>query len=250
MGDGGSGGDPCSRAQTLRPADLVTGGSCGSHPSRTLLGKMLRIDVDASTPAGPNNLCAANPDGSAAYAVPAGNPFLGDPLGRCAEIWAYGLRNPWRFSFDRATGEIWIADVGQNTREEVSLEPPGTPGRNYGWRCREGTHVFNTSAPYCNDPGVIASLIPPVLEYPRTSPRCSVTGGYRYRGPAVNLRGLYFFGDYCEGRVLVGYRSGGGWAFLPWSPSSIGNIRTFGEDEAGAALRGDDLHRVSGSPAT
>lgn len=249
MGDGGSAGDPCSRAQTLRPADLVTGGSCGSHLSRTLLGKMLRIDVDASTPAGLNTLCGAAPDGSAPYGIPPGNPFPSpDPQGRCAEIWAWGLRNPWRFSFDRATGELWIADVGQNTREEVNLEPANAPGRNYGWRCREGTHVFNTSAPFCNDPGNIASFVPPVIEYNRTSPRCSVTGGYRYRGPAFNLRGFYFFGDYCEGRVLVAAPGPSGWSFVTWSASSIGNIRTFGEDEAGRLYVGTNntVFRITG----
>ncbi len=249
MGDGGSTGDPCSRAQTLRPADLVTGGSCGGHISRTLLGKMLRIDVDAATPPGPNTLCGAAPDGSAPYAIPAGNPFPSpDAQGRCAEIWAFGLRNPWRFSFDRGTGEMWIADVGQNTREEVNLEPPNTPGRNYGWRCREGTHVFNTAAPFCDDPGNIASFVPPVIEYARSTPRCSVTGGYRYRGPAFNLRGLYFFGDYCEGRVLVASVGPGGWSFLVWSASSIGNIRTFGEDEDGRLYVGTNgtVFRITG----
>jgi glucose/arabinose dehydrogenase len=245
MGDGGSGGDPCSRAQTSSPALLCNGSSndgqpgcpanssCGPAsrgPSRALLGAMLRIDVDATTPAGSNNLCAATADGSAPYAVPANNPFAGD-ADHCGEIWAIGLRNPWRFSFDRRTGDMWIADVGQDTREEVNLEAAAAPGGlNYGWRCREGTFVRSTSAPVCNAP---PALIDPVFDYARAGGRCSITGGYRYRGPAPGLDGLYFFGDFCQGRVLVASDSGNGWDFVTWSADSIGNIRTFGEDPAG-----------------
>jgi glucose/arabinose dehydrogenase len=245
MGDGGSGGDPCSRSQTLDPLLLCNGSandgqtgcpsnaSCGPAsrgPSRALLGKMLRIDVDGSTPVGANNLCGAAGDGSAPYAIPSTNPYAsGSPF--CAEIWSSGLRNPWRFSFDRLTGDMWIADVGQNVREEVNLEPViATGGLNYGWRCREGTQSYSASAPVCNAP---PAFVEPVFDYARAGGRCSVTGGYRYRGPAPSLQGLYFFGDYCEGRVLVASESGGTWSFVTWSPASIGNIRTFGEDVQG-----------------
>ena len=143
MGDGGSGNDPCNRAQTLDPASLVTAGQLQQrrlNDSLALLGKMLRIDVDNTTPAGSNQLCAANADGSAEYAIPADNPFLGnDPDNACDEVWAYGLRNPFRFSFDRFTGDMLIGDVGQGLWEEVDFEPFDTMGGlNYGWNECEG----------------------------------------------------------------------------------------------------------------
>lgn len=232
MGDGGDGDDPCSRSQTLRPADLD--GSCTNTSSRALLGKMLRIDVDGATPAGSNNLCAASGDGSAPYAIPATNPFASDATGICAEIWATGLRNPWRFSFDRVTGDMWIGDVGQSAREEISFEPADSAGgRNYGWRCMEGNRVNFTTAPYCDDADLVATFVPPRIDYVRGGGRCSITGGYRYRGPAPSLDGLYFFGDLCEGVVLVAQEGGGGsWSFVSWTPT-FGNIRTFGEDAEG-----------------
>jgi glucose/arabinose dehydrogenase len=245
MGDGGSGGDPCSRSQTLDPALLCNGSandgqtgcptnaSCGPAargPSRALLGKMLRIDVDGTTPGGSHNLCGVPAGEAAPYAIPPTNPFASGST-NCAEIWSSGLRNPWRFSFDRLTGDMWIADVGQNAREEVNLEPViATGGLNYGWRCREGTQSYSASAPVCNAP---PAFVEPVFDYARAGMRCSITGGYRYRGPAPSLQGLYFFGDYCEGRILVASQSGPGWSFVTWSPSSIGNIRTFGEDAVG-----------------
>ncbi len=194
---------------------------------------MLRIDVDTTTPAGSNNLCGATGDGSAAYGVPASNPYA-TGSDNCAEIWSAGLRNPWRFSFDRSTGDMLIGDVGQgpsNAREEVSLEPAlALGGLNYGWRCREGFLLRNTSAPVCNAP---PSFTDPILDYPHTESRCSITGGYRYRGPAPSLDGLYFFGDACGGRIMVATEDEGDWSFVTWSPSSIGGIRSFGEDTQG-----------------
>jgi glucose/arabinose dehydrogenase len=261
MGDGGDGGDPCSRSQTLDPVLLCNGAAndgqpgcptrsaCGPAsrgPSRALLGKMLRIDIDATTPAGSNNLCGDGGDGSAPYAIPPDNPFAsGSP--HCAEIWSSGLRNPWRFAFDRLTGDMLIADVGQVTREEVNLERfTCAGGRNYGWRCREGTTSFNSSAPVCDAPPAFAE---PVFDYARVSPRCSVTGGYRYRGPAASLQGIYFFGDFCEGRVLVAAERAGVWSFAP-ATANIGNIRTFGEDPAGNIYVGtsDTVRRIEPGP--
>ncbi len=254
MGDGGSGNDPCARSQTLDPAQLCNGvandgqagcpinascGPIGRGPSRALLGKMLRIDVDNSTPAGANRLCADAADGSAPYAIPNDNPFASN-TSNCAEVWALGLRNPFRFSFDRETKDMFIADVGQGAREEVNFEASSSlGGRNYGWRCREGTRPNQSNAPACNQPSVFDE---PIFELCReanvnTCPApftstCSITGGYRYRGPAPSLQGLYFFGDFCESIIRVATETGGSWSQQTWTPSG-GNIRSFGEDAIG-----------------
>ena len=167
-GDGGSAGDPNENAQNTV-----------KH-----LGKMLRLDVDSGSP----------------YAVPADNPFVGDPDNYYPEIWAFGLRNPWRYSFDRITGDLWIADVGQNTWEEIDFMPMGGGGgQNYGWDCYEGTHNYE---PANCPPNTILTY--PVYEYQHSSGSngdCSVTGGYVYRGAQYeNLFGKYLFVDYCSGK--------------------------------------------------
>ena len=168
MGDGGSGGDPENRAQTLS----------------TLLGKILRIDV-------------AN---AATYRIPPTNPFA-NRAGAAPEIWAWGVRNPWRFSFDRLTGDLWIADVGQDNYEEVDFQPASsTGGENYGWHRMEGFHCYNPST-NCND----GTLTLPVLEYSHADGSCSITGGYRYRGALFSrLYGTYFYGDFCTGKIWGG----------------------------------------------
>ncbi|MDP1793936.1 MAG: PQQ-dependent sugar dehydrogenase [Acidimicrobiales bacterium] len=165
LGDGGSGGDPENRAQDLS----------------TLLGKMLRINP------------AQN--GSAAYSIPAGNPYIGQS-GRRAEIWHYGLRNPWRFSFDAANGEQWIADVGQNAWEEVNHIEAGRKGANFGWRLREGNHAYaGGSRP--------AGNVDPVYELSHDDGNNSITGGYVYRGSAIRgVAGTYLFADVGKGRLL------------------------------------------------
>jgi hypothetical protein len=176
-GDGGGGGDPNELAQN----------------GASLLGKMLRLDVGptfapGSIPVPPENV----------YAIPADNPFLADP-GTRDEIWARGLRNPYRWSFDRETGDVWIADVGQASWEEVNVEPAGVPGgRNYGWDIMENTNCLPDPfpTPLCNDP----SLLLPVYAYDHSEDNCSITGGYVHRA-ASPLDGLYFFGDYCTGRI-------------------------------------------------
>jgi glucose/arabinose dehydrogenase len=195
-GDGGSGGDPQNRAQNLNE----------------LLGKILRLDVE-STPA-PGQT----------YVVPSSNPNLG---GR-REIWAYGLRNPWRMSFDRQTGDLYVADVGQGSWEEVDFQPAAsTGGQNYGWRLMEGMHCYNPSSG-C-DPG---GLTMPVVEYSHAF-GCSVTGGYVYRGTSyARMRGVYFYGDYCSGRLWGLTRDGGAWTSQEL-PSTGASISSFGEDEAG-----------------
>jgi uncharacterized repeat protein (TIGR03806 family) len=159
FGDGGSGGDPQGNGQN-------TG---------TWLGSLLRIDVDNGSP----------------YAIPGDNPFSGG--GGLPEIYAWGLRNPWRWSFDHDTGDLWVGDVGQGTWEEVDHVQLGG---NYGWNIREGMHCYNAAS--CDSTG----LVDPIVEYSHTGGNCSITGGYVYRGSAVeNLRGTYLFGDYCSGRI-------------------------------------------------
>ncbi len=205
-GDGGSGGDPGNRAQD------ITG---------QLLGKMLRIDVD-----------------SLPYSIPADNPFVG--VSGDDEIWAYGIRNPWRFSFDRDTGDMYIADVGQNAYEEVDVQPANSVGgENYGWRCYEGDHAYNTSG--CPGSG---TMVFPVHEYSHGgSPyRCSITGGYVYRGSAIpDLQGAYFFGEYCSNQIWSFRWDGGGGitnledrtSELAPNAGSIAAISSFGEDANG-----------------
>ncbi len=166
-GDGGSSGDPGNRAQNIN----------------LLLGKLLRIDVD-------------NPSGGNNYGIPADNPFVGNPNAR-EEIWAYGLRNPWRFSFDLTENNLWIGDVGQSSREEVNRVNIGEAGLNYGWRCYEGTQTFNTQG--CPPQSEFTF---PLAEYTHAGGNCSITGGYVYRGSVYSdIEGLYFFADYCSGMI-------------------------------------------------
>jgi hypothetical protein len=204
MGDGGSANDPGNRAQN----------------TQELLGKILRIDVD-HTQAG------------LAYATPSDNPFVAS-AGR-DEIYAYGLRNPWRFSFDRATGTLYAGDVGQGAREEIDII---TRGGNYGWRVREGTACTNNDRALCSS----LSSIPPIAEYSHTGGRCSVTGGYVYRGTLGTLPvGSYIYADYCTGEIFM--LKDEATSLLLDTPL---NISSFGEDEAGeiyvVALNGT-IHR-------
>lgn len=190
---------------------------------------MLRLDVSQGAPA---------------RAAP-GNPFAGQPGAR-PEIWSWGLRNPWRFSFDRATGDMFIGDVGQGQREEVTYEPAGAAGLNHGWRRMEGNRC-NIPDSNCND----GSLVLPILEYDHAGGRCSVTGGYVYRGPRFPvLDGVYFFADFCEGGVYAGVESDGSWQMM--GPLQMGfTISTFGEDEAGEVyftnFGGGEIYRIEAS---
>ncbi len=215
FGDGGSGNDPSHRAQN--PAEL--------------LGKMLRIDV---------NVPDANNEG---YVVPADNPFVGGlPVAARTEIWAFGLRNPWRYNFDDpargGTGALVIADVGQNAFEEIDFEPRGAGGRNYGWRNREGRHDNVTSRPVAYQP-----LVDPIFEYGRSEGQ-SITGGFVYRGGALaaSFRGRYFFADYVAGRIwsFALNQSGAGNASdlrehtdELGGRSALGNVSSFGMDADG-----------------
>ena len=199
LGDGGSGGDPWNNSQT---------------PS-TLLGKMLRIDIDAE---------------GVPYGIPADNPFVGNDE-VLDEIWAIGLRNPWRYSFDRLTGDLWIGDVGQNAFEEIDFQPTSSAGgENYGWRCYEGDDQFDSS-PSCNGDYTF-----PVHTLPHgfNSPYCSVTGGVVYRGSNYpELYGKYLYGDFCDDDLLSIESDGdGGWTAEVLAEFSI-TYSTFGEDNEG-----------------
>jgi glucose/arabinose dehydrogenase len=197
MGDGGSGGDPGDRAQ---------------NPNE-LLGKLLRLDVETGRPF--------------TYTVAPTNPFA-NREGFRPEIWALGLRNPWRFSFDRQTADLFIGDVGQGNFEEIDFQPASSTGaENYGWRIMEGAHCFNPNP--CSTFG----LTMPIHEYTHAGGACSVTGGYVYRGGTFpRMQGLYFYADYCNGNIWALRFEGGTWQNTLLLDTAI-NIPTFGEDEAG-----------------
>ena len=199
LGDGGGGGDPLETGERLD----------------TLLGKILRVDIDAAG------------SGDAAYATPADNPFVGVPGAR-PEIWLTGLRNPWRMAFDRATGDLWMGDVGQDLWEEVDVARAGVGGLDFGWDRMEGAHCFEP-ATGCRTAG----LTLPVAEYGRDL-GCTIIGGAVYRGAAQPLlAGGYIFGDYCSGRLWAIPATAGG----PVDPVRVGTAASglagFGEDEAG-----------------
>ncbi len=200
--------------------DGGTGGG-NSQNGSSLLGKILRIDVDGAAP----------------YAIPASNPFVSDPA-VADEIWALGLRNPWRFSFDNLTGDLFIADVGQNTWEEVNFQASSSAGgQNYGWPCFEGMHATGSST-VCT----IGTIAAPVAEYNHgtsDSIGCSISGGYRYRGSEYpNMAGIYFYGDYCTGRIWGAEPSGSSWAAVELTDTNF-SISTFGESEDGSLYLAD-----------
>lgn len=214
VGDGGGGGDPSGNGQNLG----------------TLLGKILRIDVEAARAQSTYLSCGDVIDSSASgrpYQVPPDNPFTSTSDAR-PEIWAFGLRNPWRFSFDRLTHDLYIGDVGQNAIEEIDFQPAaGRGGENYGWNILEGTRCYKPSTGCVPPPG----YVPPVAEYTHEA-GCSVTGGVVYRGAAFpDLQGIYFYADFCSGRIW-GLRNDNGWQSQELLPSDRG-ISSFGEDEAG-----------------
>jgi glucose/arabinose dehydrogenase len=222
-GDGGSGGDPNNNGQS----------------PNTFLGKILRIDVES----------VMDPRVDT-YVIPPDNPFVGAP-GFLPEIWALGLRNPFRFSFDRLTGDLYIGDVGQNLFEEVDFQPAASPGgENYGWNIMEGLHCFNTlnfsvPLPTCNQTG----LTLPVVEYNHTQGDCSVTGGFVYRGNLhPQVQGIYFYGDFCTGRIWGLKRNGTVWQNNLLLDAPLG-ISSFGEDEAGELYLTDyaagDIYRIT-----
>lgn len=215
MGDGGSGGDPGNRAQN----------------PKNMLGKILRIDVDTE---------------NAPYLIPANNPYK-DNTDTLQEIWSMGWRNPWRFSFDRETDEMWIADVGQNKWEEVNIEPSGQGGLNYGWKCYEGLQEYDFSK--CDNG---TPFVTPIHVYDNKSDvGCSITGGYVYRGTQnPGLYGKYIYADYCTGRFWALYKNSNG----DWQNDDLADLQnfhyaTFGEDIDGelyvASLSSGRLFKIS-----
>ncbi len=200
QGDGGGSGDPNNRAQNMALA----------------FGKMLRIDVSNGAP----------------YTIPPDNPFAtANPADTLREIWGSGLRNPWRFSFDALTNDVWIADVGQGVFEEINLILDGEGGgHNFGWRCYEGNATYNTAG--C---APASSYVFPIHQYPHTQGACSVTGGFVYRGAAYpSLQGMYIYSDYCQGRIMALQPDGqGGWTSITLMPNGSFGPASFGEDVNG-----------------
>ena len=214
MGDGGSGGDPDNRAQNINDN----------------LGKMLRIDVNSTI--------------APYYTIPATNPFVGVPGND--EIWAIGLRNPWKFSFNRLNGDLWIADVGQNAVEEINrvVNPLPNSGINFGWRCYEGSSTYNTSG--CAPAGTMTF---PFAEYARSGGACSVTGGYFYTGSAYpNFQNNYFFTDYCDDKIRMVNSSG---VITATTSFSGNNFVSFGEDINGelyiAGISSGTIYKITDS---
>jgi glucose/arabinose dehydrogenase len=202
LGDGGGSGDPFQTGQN----------------QNALLGSLLRLDI------------AGDP-----YTIPPSNPFVGQ-AGKRGEIWAKGLRNPWRYAFDAPTALLYVADVGQGAREEVNVVPASQAGVNYGWSITEGSICYNAAS--CNTAG----LTPPVLDYAHTGGACSITGGYVYRGNAIpGIRGHYFYSDYCAGFIKsFRYENGAAVDQKDWGiPTNL--VSSFGVDFAG------ELYVISGN---
>ncbi|MCC7232111.1 MAG: PQQ-dependent sugar dehydrogenase [Bacteroidia bacterium] len=220
MGDGGNGGDPGNRAQ---------------NPD-SLLGKILRIIVDPSIPT---------------YGIPPTNPFVCSTSGGREEIWAIGVRNPWRWSFDPVTGDLWIGDVGQNAVEEIDFQPANASGGlNYGWRCYEGNQAYNTSG--CQPQ---SAYVPPVATFPH-NPGCSVTGGYIYRGGQYNyMYGKYFYTDYCDPAIhTIDPDGSGGWIDTDLGTLAGSALSCFGVDRWGELYMGSvgsgDIYKYSVNDCT
>jgi glucose/arabinose dehydrogenase len=193
LGDGGNAGDPNKNGQNIN----------------SLLGKILRLDVTNGNP----------------YSIPADNPFG-------SEVWAYGLRNPWRLSFDRLTGDLWIGDVGQDDWEEVDYLPANSAGgANFGWSVMEGNHAY--------DGGLQSGMLLPAVEYSHREGGCSVTGGYVYRGAMPEWNGVYLYGDYCSGKVWGLILVDGQWQSQVMFETGV-TINTFGQDESGEIYLASD----------
>jgi glucose/arabinose dehydrogenase len=227
MGDGGSGGDP----------------SCFAQRTDSLLGKMLRLDIRKNLNTPPF------------YGIPTDNPYAGpkDPGGTIPdEIWALGLRNPWRFSFDRGSGDLYLGDVGQSGFEEIDVQRAGTPGgANFGWKVMEGSSCYSTDAcPPGTPPCGSAPLTAPIHTYP-TADGCAVIGGYFYRGRLMGeATGRYLFGDYCNGQIATLTQSGSSWVRQPLLAVG-GTLASFGEDSDGELYVAVDnsVFALVGSPA-
>ncbi len=246
-GDGGPQNDPHGFAlcNWKKPPDnAISTCAPGGGTNYWLLGKILRLDIDNTTASAGAEMCGATAGQPANYSIPAGNPHTGTAQ-TCDEIWHTGLRNPWRFSFDRVTGDMYIGDVGQTAREEINRAAPGQ-ALHFGWGCMEGFRVNKTAAPCVNDPvNSFAGSTLPILDYPR-SDGTVVTGGFMFRGPIARLHGTYWFSDSGTGRVWYATEpSSGAWPKTQFTthPGSVG----FGEDEAGnlySVAHGGNLRRL------
>ena len=250
MGDGGVQNDPNGFAQcTGRKKADNNPSSChsisGSGPTYYLLGKIIRLDVHRTTASAPANFCGVGTGQPAPYAIPPGNPFADASAHPqdCAEIFNWGFRNPYRFSIDRATGDMLIGDVGQNTYEEIDFQPAGSAGQNFQWNACEGRHTYPGGSLGCTGP---AGSVPPKLDYSH-SIGCAVTGGYVYRGPIAPLRGQYLFSDNCSGSIYVVADAGAN--VSPWTYETLGGTPSmstyaFGEDNDGNLYVADGGGRV------
>lgn len=230
MGDGGGSGDTSGYAQNLS----LTHTQVAANPSRIYLGKMLRIDVNTT-------------QGSLNYGIPASNPYATE-AGK-GEIWAYGLRNPWKFSFNRTNGDLWIADVGQSSVEEIDkiTSPLPNTGLNFGWRCFEGNAPYSSSIGTCP---TYAATVNPFAQYSSASgSRCSITGGYFYTGTTYpNFQNKYFFSDYCTAEIGILNSAGAiSWAY---TPATQFYAASFGEDRNGELYIITSTEYSSTTPST
>ncbi|MFI4970691.1 MAG: PQQ-dependent sugar dehydrogenase, partial [Lysobacterales bacterium] len=206
----------------------------GSGPTYYLLGKIIRLDVHATTASAPANFCGVAAGQPAPYAIPPGNPFrsVSAHPQDCAEIFNWGFRNPFRFSIDRQTGDLLIGDVGQDAYEEIDFQAAGSAGQNFQWNQCEGRHTYPGGVLGCTGP---AGSVPPKLDYSH-SIGCAVIGGYIYRGPIAPLRGQYLFSDSCSGDIYVVANADGG--VSPWTYQTLAGTPpmssySFGEDASG-----------------
>ena len=246
-GDGGQESGTHWLAECLwkKPND-TTSTSCdnsATEPQYFLRGKMLRIDVDNRGEIAGEEMCGAATGEPAEYSIPADNTFVATSH-TCDEIYLWGFRNPWRWSFDRKTGDMWIGDVGQDHWEEINLRTAGSSDPiYYGWHCMEGTSVFNSSQ-VCAPP--LQPNVLPLIEYDHaTGSRCAVTGGYRYRGPITGFEGMYVFADSCSSEIFFAKPDASHtWTFTAWrnDPNGYGTYSGFGEDEDGNLYIADTAH--------
>jgi glucose/arabinose dehydrogenase len=259
IGDGGPQSDPNGFAQCLwRKSEDGNPAICapGTAPNYALLGKIMRIDIDGTTANASAELCGTTTGATAQYRIPLDNPHVGT-TSTCDEIWHHGMRNPFRFSFDRSNGDMVIGDVGQGTWEEVDLIPAASGPQNLGWRTCEGRQLRgSTTVDSCNF-GFL-----PILDYRHQNGRCSITGGYRYRGPITALNGMIIYADYCTSEVFMGKPDGAttsGWSATVWQNppgtpvTTAGNPIGFGEDLDGnlyIASQGGNVYRFTSASGT
>jgi glucose/arabinose dehydrogenase len=234
-GDGGPQNDPHGFAQCQWRKNADNNPAVCGGGTYALLGKILRIDIDATTTNPSQEFCGITPGATTAnYTIPANNPNVGTAT-TCDEVYHWGMRNPYRMSFDRTTGDLWVADVGQGLWEEATLIPAGAGPQDLGWRTCEGRQLRGSSTPNSCTTGTL-----PQIDYFHDNGRCSITGGYRYRGPINALNGMYIYADFCSNDVFFARPNAGspnGWERFVWqnAPAGLTSIVGFGEDQDGNA---------------